>query len=157
MKNVIVFAIGGAHYAVELRWVREVITLGFVTPVPGAPGAIIGVVNCHGQVTPVVSLPIALGKPEVERSGEGEAPAKSPRKGAGAVVIEVEGATIAIHMSNVEEVSTLTEGDRPAVLTDSFGREVPLIDCPELLRQVLEEVNSTREPEAPAEGKEQNV
>ena len=39
MKNVIVFALGGARYAVELRWVREVTKLGPVTPVPGGPAA----------------------------------------------------------------------------------------------------------------------
>ena len=37
LHNVIVFALAGARYAAELRWVREVITLGFVTEVPTAP------------------------------------------------------------------------------------------------------------------------
>src|SRR5947209_3983122 len=43
LRNVIVFALGAARYAVELRWVREVVTLGFVTAVPTAPAALGGV------------------------------------------------------------------------------------------------------------------
>jgi chemotaxis signal transduction protein len=31
--------VGAGRYAIELRWVREVVTLGFVTNVPSAPPA----------------------------------------------------------------------------------------------------------------------
>ena len=39
----IVFAAGGVRQAMELRWVREVATLGFVTLVPTAPPGLVGV------------------------------------------------------------------------------------------------------------------
>ena len=48
MKNVLVFSLGGKHYALELRWVREVMTLGHISPVPNAPEQIVGVTNCRG-------------------------------------------------------------------------------------------------------------
>jgi len=40
LRNVIVFTIGAVRYALELRWVREVVSLGFVTVVPTAPPAL---------------------------------------------------------------------------------------------------------------------
>ena len=56
MKNAIVFSIEKRLLAVELRWVREVITLGHVTPVPNAPPVISGVVNFGGAIIPVVEV-----------------------------------------------------------------------------------------------------
>jgi chemotaxis signal transduction protein len=151
MKNVIVFAIEGSRYAVELRWVREVITLGFVTPVPGAPPEIVGVVNVHGTVTPVLDLRAALG--EIGCAGDAN-DRPSPRRGDGAVVFAFENAVAAIYVSNVEEVSTLTESERDTFLIDSAGREVATVDCPTILRNVLATSNSTRETE---EDEEENA
>jgi len=145
MKNVIVFALGGSRYAVELRWVREVLTLGFVTPVPGAPPAIAGVFNLRGTVTPVIDLVAALAD-EHAPSDHGRA---APRKGDGAVVIEIETVVAALHVSNVEEVSTLGENADGTMLVDSHGREVPLVDCPDLIRRVALVSSAVRDPSAP--------
>ena len=56
LRNVIVFTVGTARYAVELRWVREVVSLGFVTGVPTAPPALGGVCNLHGTILPVLDI-----------------------------------------------------------------------------------------------------
>ena len=56
LRNVIVFTIGGVRYALELRWVREVVSLGFVTGVPTAPAALSGVCNLHGTILPVLDV-----------------------------------------------------------------------------------------------------
>jgi len=47
---------GGEHYALPVEGVLEVGALGEVTPVPGAPPAVIGVRNLRGQVIPVADL-----------------------------------------------------------------------------------------------------
>lgn len=60
LRNVIVFTIGGARYALELRWVREVVSLGFVTSVPTAPAALGGVCNLHGAILPVLDVGVLL-------------------------------------------------------------------------------------------------
>ena len=144
MKNVIVFALGGSRYAVELRWVREVVTLGFVTPVPGAPASIAGVVNLRGTVTPVLDLIAAL----ADDPSDASSATSSPRKGDGAIVVEVEAVIAALYVNNVEEVSTLGEKADGQMLVDSHGREVPLIDCPEVVRRVMAVSSATREPTA---------
>src|SRR4029079_4366622 len=126
MKNVIVFALGQARYAVELRWVREVFTAGHVTPVPHAPDAVAGVVNYRGAVMPLLDLDAVLGR------GSGVQP---PRAGDSALLIEVEEVPAALRVSSVVEVSTLkpAPGGDPELLVDSTGRQVPLVNPPELL------------------------
>jgi purine-binding chemotaxis protein CheW len=151
MKNVIVFALGGSRYAVELRWVREVVTLGFVTPVPGAPPPIAGVVNLRGTVTPVLDLHAALS----DSAGDAADAGRTPRKGDGAIVVEVEAVIAALHVSNVEEVSTLGERVDGEILVDSHGREVPLVDCPEVIRRVMTVSTEAREPTQDAQESEQ--
>lgn len=125
MKNVIVFAHGGARYAIELRWVREVSTLGHITPVPRGPEEIAGVVNFHGAIVPVLKIP----------SLEGDRP---PRTGDAAVLVEVEGARAAIRIDNVHSVSTLEDAADGIGLADPAGGDsIPLLDPPTLVRNAI--------------------
>ncbi|HLU68713.1 MAG TPA: chemotaxis protein CheW [Kofleriaceae bacterium] len=128
LRNVIVFALGSARYAVELRWVREVLTLGHVTPVPRSPPAILGVVNVRGAIVPVLDLEALLG---------GRAPEAPVAAAAGesAILLEVEETSAALRVTSVVEVASLRPAD-PAVpdsLLDSTGRAVPLVAPPELV------------------------
>jgi chemotaxis signal transduction protein len=52
---------GGEHYALPVGGVREIAKLGQVTPVPGAPGAVLGVWNLRGDVMAVLDLAALLG------------------------------------------------------------------------------------------------
>jgi purine-binding chemotaxis protein CheW len=158
MKNVIIFAVDSECYAVELRWVREIITLGHVTRVPGAPVHMAGAINMRGVIIPVLDVSVLPGEahgqadPRRRTSGEGDA----IRSGDGAVLIDVEGVAMALRMSKVEEVSTVTRSPRhqpgsvrQAVLAgavlSSRGREVALLDPPELVRLTLAMAQSKRE------------
>lgn len=143
LRNVIVFAIGAARYAVELRWVREVVTLGFVTAVPTAPAALGGVVNLHGTILPVLDLAALLD----QQAGP---PA---RQGDGALVLEAEGTVCALRVDQVDHVATLPmAGARPAASTsgtehegavlDSSGRPLTLLDPTRLIRRALEVVTT---------------
>lgn len=130
LRNVIVFAIGAARYAVELRWVREVVTLGFVTAVPTAPPAIGGVCNLHGTILPVLDLPALLELP----------PGPPPRQGDGALVIEAEGMICGLRVDQVDHVASLYESSGAVV--DASGRPLTLLDPQRLARRALELVNS---------------
>lgn len=48
------FSLKGQRYAVSLASVREVIRPGDITPVPGAPDDVLGIVNLRGQIVPVL-------------------------------------------------------------------------------------------------------
>jgi chemotaxis signal transduction protein len=128
LRNVIVFALGAARLATELRWVREVATLGFVTEVPTAPPGVAGVVNLHGSILPVLDLAVLH---------HGAAPVAA-RQGDGALVVEVDGVVAALRVDQVDEVATLA-GEVDHVV-DGRGRMLPLLDPREILRRAGEAV-----------------
>lgn len=67
---VLTLMIGDERYAIDLADLREVARPPRCTPVPGCGPDMIGVVNIHGEITPVVDPAVLLG---VRRS-TGEAP-----------------------------------------------------------------------------------
>jgi purine-binding chemotaxis protein CheW len=54
-------AVGAEQYAVTVEDVLEVAELGELTAVPGAPEALLGLINRDGQVLAVVDLATAIG------------------------------------------------------------------------------------------------
>jgi chemotaxis signal transduction protein len=136
LRNVILFALGTARYAVELRWVREVVTLGFVTSVPTAPPAVGGVCNLHGAILPVLDLGVLLGHP----------PGPPARQGDGALVLEAEGTVCALRVDQVDHVATLN--DTGTGVVDTSGRPLVLLDPVRLIRRAVELVTAASEPTA---------
>jgi chemotaxis signal transduction protein len=133
LRNVIVFAIGAARFAVELRWVREVVTLGFVTAVPTAPPALGGVCNLHGTILPVLDVAALLDQPA-------GAPA---RQGDGAIVLEAEGVLCGLRVDQVDHVASLSETGGAVV--DASGRPLTLLDPQKLIRRAQELVDASIE------------
>lgn len=140
LKNVIVFALGAMRLAVELRWVEEVFTLGYVTPVPGAPDPIVGVVNRRGTISPVLNLATML----MEGTAGEDFPSSPIRQGHGAILMQVEEIVAAIPISNVVEIATLRP-DEAGVLRDSSGTVVELVRPPEIFRAALADADAMRE------------
>jgi chemotaxis signal transduction protein len=133
LRNVIIVTIGGARYAVELRWVREVVSLGFVTNVPTAPAALGGVCNLHGAILPVLDVGVLL-------AGVAARPA---RQGDSALVVEVEAVVCALRVDQVDHVASLPES-RGEVM-DAAGRPLVLLDPGRLIRRALELVTADAE------------
>ncbi|HEU0031548.1 MAG TPA: chemotaxis protein CheW [Kofleriaceae bacterium] len=134
LRNVIVFAIGAVRYAIELRWIREVVSLGFVTTVPTAPPALAGVCNLHGSILPVLDLGALL-------SGAAGPPA---RQGDGALVLETEGLVCALRVDQVDHVASLH--DSGGTVHDAMGRKLTLLDPGSLVRRALEQVTAAAAP-----------
>jgi chemotaxis signal transduction protein len=126
LRNVIVFAIGAARYAIELRWVREVVTLGFVTGVPTAPPVLGGLCNLHGAILPVLDVATLLGLPA----------GPPARQGDGALVLEAENTVCALRVDQVDHVASLVETQGSVV--DATGRPLTLLDPVRLTRRALE-------------------
>jgi chemotaxis signal transduction protein len=144
LRNVLVFALGGARYALELRWVREVVSVAAITPVPTAPSAIAGTMNFRGTIVPVIG-PTALFAPHPPPDR-----ARLPRVGDAAILVDVEGTRAAVPADRIDEVTTLMEA--PAELrrqgdavVDAKGKPIPLLDPPAILAEVLWRVNEAAE------------
>jgi purine-binding chemotaxis protein CheW len=58
------FRLAGERYAVETRFVSEVHPLRDLTPLPGTPSFIRGIVNLRGRILPVYDLKKFFGLPE---------------------------------------------------------------------------------------------
>ena len=52
------FLIGGQEYAIDILQVQEIKSWGAVTPLPGAPVHVLGVINLRGVLVPLVDLRI---------------------------------------------------------------------------------------------------
>ncbi|HVV84523.1 MAG TPA: chemotaxis protein CheW [Kofleriaceae bacterium] len=143
LKNVIVFTLGapgGGRHAAELRWIREVVTLGWVTVIPGAPVGLAGAVNLRGNLVPVL-------EPSALMGGAGAPP---PRQGDPALIVEDRGVVAALRVDQVHEVATCpAEGDG---VLDARGRPLPLVDPRELVRRALAAAQALRDDGGAAVG-----
>lgn len=62
------FGLGGEAFAMEIRFVKEVLQFELLTQVPLMPPFIRGVINLRGAVVPVIDLSIRFGRPRTETS-----------------------------------------------------------------------------------------
>lgn len=121
MRNVVVVAIDRERYAVELRWVQEIVVLPHLTPVPTAPPSIAGAINHKGTIVPVLSARALVG-----RRGAG---ARAPRPGDAALLVSLPDQRIAIAVDRIDEVTTLEARDEAGhELKDARGAIVPSLD-----------------------------
>ncbi len=60
------FRLGEAAFGIEARLVQEVVKVGDITPVHGAPPSIIGIRNLRGRIITVVDMAAHLGLGAVE-------------------------------------------------------------------------------------------
>ncbi|MEJ7604124.1 MAG: chemotaxis protein CheW [Kofleriaceae bacterium] len=134
LRNVIVFTIGAVRFAVELRWIREVTSLGFVTGVPTAPAALGGVCNLHGTILPVLDVAALLDRPA----------GPPPRQGDGALVLEIDGLVCALRVDQVDYVASLNETSGQVM--DGSGRTMTLLDPARLVRRAVELVAGAAPP-----------
>jgi purine-binding chemotaxis protein CheW len=95
-------SVGTESYSLPIANVREIAAIGDVAPLPGAPTAVLGVVNLHGKVLPVIELSGVLGVPGSDR----------PRR----IVIAEEGGRMAgLAVYSVSGVETLPEASEAVV------------------------------------------
>ncbi len=106
--RVIVVGIAGESYAVPMSDVREVVTDPLLTPLPGAPDAVVGLVNIRGEVIPVVDGHALVGA--VRHNGRHDRPS--------AVVVDTRLGAVAIVFDGVAGTAELQEliqpSERPA-------------------------------------------
>ena len=58
----LVLPVGDASVTLALTAVRETLPLGAVAPLPGAPPAVLGAINVHGEVLVLLDTALLLGE-----------------------------------------------------------------------------------------------
>jgi len=66
VHHLVTFSLGNEEYGVEICSVQEIIRATDITPVPGAPAHIRGVINLRGKIIPVVDLRKRFVLPETD-------------------------------------------------------------------------------------------
>jgi purine-binding chemotaxis protein CheW len=117
--------LGTESYAAPVGHVLEVAELGEVSPVPGAPSAVLGVRNLRGQILPVIDLALLLGVPRTALPGR-------------LLVAEAAGQRAGFAMDQVSEVGKLDgrwdEAESPLLTAVVLAGEdlVGVLDLPKL-------------------------
>lgn len=60
------FGVGSDRYGIPIRFVREIVVVPPITPVPQSPAYVLGVINLRGRILPVLDLRQRLGLPPAE-------------------------------------------------------------------------------------------
>lgn len=139
--DLLVFFLAGERYGIETAHVLEVVPLRELTPVPCTPSFVLGVINHHGRILPVLDFRRLL---DLAEQGIAE--------GSRAVAVEIGGMTFGILAAAVagtvrvvaHEVApppvTLT-GDRQAFIRGVTGEMVAVLDLEALARDPRITVN----------------
>lgn len=103
--TVLVVAAGDVRVALPVATVAEVLRMVALTPLPGAPAVVTGLVDVRGVTLPVVDLRRRLGRP-------------SPPPVLDDRLVVIEGANVAVHVDRVEGLSTLDPAGVERLPTD---------------------------------------
>lgn len=95
-EQTVVFTLGDESYCIDIFRVNEIIRLREITPIPGSPSHIKGLVNLRGKTIPVIDLRLRLGLPQVSESDDSRI-----------IVVETEQGNMGIIVDSVREVFTV--------------------------------------------------
>jgi purine-binding chemotaxis protein CheW len=102
--NLACFEIKGQIYAIEVEYVREIVRVLEITPLPNAPSLIEGVIDLRGTVIPVMDLGRVLNR----GSGSTEMHARI-------IVLEADGLALGVWVDAATDVLTLDANRLEAV------------------------------------------
>jgi purine-binding chemotaxis protein CheW len=107
-EQLVTFRVGQAEFAIEIERVQEIIRTTEITPVPQAPGYVMGVLSLRNRLLPIIDLRARFGLSEAKQeqkqadgSEEGESGAASDSK---IVVVNLDGMVTGIRVDSVSEV-----------------------------------------------------
>lgn len=94
------FRLGEEIYGVNVMQIREVLRHTEITPVPGAPYFVLGIINLRGNVVTVIDTRTRFGLPQGEIDGNSRI-----------VIVEVDKQVIGMLVDSVAEVTYLKESE----------------------------------------------
>jgi purine-binding chemotaxis protein CheW len=105
--KVVIFSLSNGFFSFYGEEVKEILPLGNIFYVPGAPENILGVINVRGDIESVISIHRVLGLPDPEKSRKSRI-----------VIAEAEGIRSGILLDSIEDVLDISVNSiRPALST----------------------------------------
>lgn len=98
--QIVVFDLSGEHYALGIERINTIIRMQQITPVPGTPDCIEGIINLRGNILPVLDPRKLFGLSVAE-----------PRRSSRIVVAESQGMSIGLIVDAVTETLRIPEAD----------------------------------------------
>ena len=96
----VTFQMDQERYGINVLQVQEIIRMTDITPVPGAPHYILGVINLRGNVVPIVNTSSRFNLPTVDDSADTRI-----------ILVDLDRQLIGIVVDSVAEVVTLESGE----------------------------------------------
>lgn len=121
--HLVTFQLGREEYGIEISSVQEIIRATDITPVPGAPSHVRGVINLRGKIIPVVDLRSRFGLPRAESSDAQRI-----------VVVELRDKRIGMLVDSVSQVIKISSGvvetmpEEATTMDDNFIKGVGKLD-----------------------------
>jgi chemotaxis signal transduction protein len=108
-RELLVFSLDGAAYALPIERVREIVRLRTLTPMPHVPPAVLGVLSLRGEIVQVIDARRRIGLPSAE-----------PGRASRVIVMTGEhGGALGLLVDAVREVLRVDESElRPPTHTD---------------------------------------
>ncbi|HQH79085.1 MAG TPA: chemotaxis protein CheW [Synergistaceae bacterium] len=131
--EVVSFRLGAERYAVESRHVGEIFPLRGVTPLPGTPSFVLGIVNLRGEILSLMDLKVLLRLP------------RDPQDCGVVLVLRSDGMAMGVVADAFDGVLSIPRGEiaPPLASLSSFGAsvlsglwrgEVALLDAGRILK-----------------------
>lgn len=111
--EVVAFDIEDEHYAIEMRYINEIMPPRQITRVPGVPSFVLGVVSRRGEILSVIDLGRYLGL------------GRGMRKIQNLILVGTQNMTVALAASAVQGIATIPQSDfqgLPAQLSGEQAR-----------------------------------
>lgn len=94
------FSLGKEMYAIEIKFVTEIIGIQPITEVPELPAYVKGIINLRGKIIPVMDVRLRFKKKPVEYNDR-----------TCVIVIEVKDISVGLIVDNVSEVLSIADDD----------------------------------------------
>ena len=136
MSQVLPFLLGEGLYGLELTHIQEVVDDAMIYYLPGSPEGILGAINLHGRIRPVLDLPLLFGFEKGSRASRLIVPATEDFS----LVLAVSSVRSILSFESEQIKPCQNVFDRECVrnVLDSDGERIRLVDL-QILRERIEQ------------------
>ena len=94
------FSLGQEFYAIEIKFVTEIIGIQPITEVPELPGYVKGIINLRGKIIPVIDVRLRFKKKPIDYNDR-----------TCIIVVEMKDVSVGLIVDNVSEVLSISDED----------------------------------------------